>query len=107
MSVRIGVQGRTNSPFVSQWLYTYDTYDVGTTLSQTRAGLPEIAKTSGTDNKTDFVLSYLPGQHLSCCTCPGESHPWPIHSSDQMYVGRSGPEIDMFEAQVRFTPSKP
>jgi beta-glucan synthesis-associated protein KRE6 len=46
------------------------------------------------------VLSYLPGQRLSRCTCPGESHPGPIHS-DGTYVGRGAPEIDVFEAQVR------
>lgn len=60
-------------------------------------------------------LSYLPGQRLSRCTCPGESHPGPVHE-DGEYVGRSGPEIDVFEAQVstlffarvaRYTQDKP
>lgn len=45
------------------------------------------------------MLSYLPGQRLSRCTCSGESHPGPVHE-DGTYVGRSAPEIDMFEAQV-------
>lgn len=36
---------------------------------------------------------------LSRCTCPGESHPGPVHS-DGTYVGRAAPEIDIFEAQV-------
>jgi len=44
-------------------------------------------------------LSYLPGQRLSRCTCPGESHPGPVHS-DGTYVGRGSPEIDIFEAQI-------
>lgn len=41
----------------------------------------------------------LPGQRLSACTCPGESHPGPVHQ-DGSYVGRSAPEIDLFEALV-------
>lgn len=45
------------------------------------------------------ALSYLPGQRLSRCTCSGESHPGPKHD-DGTYVGRSAPEIDVFEAQV-------
>lgn len=42
----------------------------------------------------------LPGQRLSRCTCPGEDHPGPKHK-DGTFVGRSAPEIDIFEAQVR------
>jgi len=33
------------------------------------------------------------------CTCPGESHPGPVRT-DGSYVGRSAPEIDVFEATV-------
>jgi hypothetical protein len=51
----------------------------------------------GTSSKGE--LSFLPGQKLSRCTCPGESHPGPVHA-DGTYVGRSAPEIDIFEAQV-------
>jgi Beta-glucan synthesis-associated protein SKN1/KRE6/Sbg1 len=46
-----------------------------------------------------FIQSMLPGQRLSACTCPGESHPGPVHQ-DGSYVGRSAPEIDLFEALV-------
>ncbi|KAJ7472266.1 glycoside hydrolase family 16 protein [Mycena galericulata] len=82
------------------WPYTYDSCDVGTVANQTRDGLPEIALTSGSTAKPyDGALSYQPGQRLSRCTCPGESHPGPIHE-DGTYVGRSAPEIDVFEAQV-------
>ena len=49
------------------------------------------------------ALSYLPGQKLSRCTCPGEDHPGPKHS-DGTYVGRSAPEIDVFEAQISGQP---
>ena len=62
-------------------------------------GLPIAATNTGT-NDFNGALSYLPGQKLSRCTCPGESHPGPVHS-DGTYVGRSAPEIDIFEAQVR------
>ena len=62
-------------------------------------GLPVAATVDG-DAAQGGVLSFLPGQRLSRCTCPGESHPGPIHASDGTYVGRSAPEIDIFEAQV-------
>jgi hypothetical protein len=41
----------------------------------------------------------LPGQRLSACTCQGESHPGPVRSNGN-YVGRSAPEIDVFEATI-------
>ncbi|KAJ3574781.1 hypothetical protein NP233_g1520 [Leucocoprinus birnbaumii] len=80
------------------WPYTYDTCDVGTAPNQTINGLP-IAATVNGDHLYNDVLSYLPGQRLSRCTCDGEDHPGPKHS-DGTYVGRSAPEIDMFEAQM-------
>ncbi|KAJ6600808.1 beta-glucan synthesis-associated [Mycena sp. CBHHK59/15] len=83
------------------WPYTYDACDVGTAPNQTRDDLPAIALTSGsTDEPYNGELSYLTGQRLSRCTCSGESHPGPIHS-DGTYVGRSAPEIDVFEAQIQ------
>ncbi|KII90889.1 glycoside hydrolase family 16 protein [Plicaturopsis crispa FD-325 SS-3] len=80
------------------WPYTYDACDVGTVKNQTKDGLPAAATVNG-DAGYGGVLSYLPGQRLSRCTCPGEDHPGPKHS-DGTYVGRSAPEIDMFEAQI-------
>jgi beta-glucan synthesis-associated protein KRE6 len=65
-------------------------------------GQPAAALTGGPD-ESNGALSYLPGQRLSACTCPGESHPGPKHP-DGSFVGRSAPEIDMFEAQVKGTP---
>ena len=41
------------------------------------------------------ILSQLPGQKTSACTCPGSDHPGPSTS-----VGRGVPEIDLFEAQI-------
>ena len=81
------------------WPYTYDACDVGTLPNQTLNGLPAAATVNG-DPSRDGVLSYLPGQRLSRCTCEGESHPGPKHS-DGTFVGRAAPEIDIFEAQVR------
>lgn len=86
---------------IGQWPYTYDSCDVGTVANQTYKGLP-IAATENGDSGQDGVLSFLPGQRLSRCTCPGESHPGPVHD-DKTYVGRAAPEIDIFEAQVRLT----
>ena len=58
-----------------------------------------IAAMQDGDHLYNNVLSYLPGQRLSRCTCNGEDHPGPKHA-DGTYVGRSAPEIDMFEAQM-------
>lgn len=81
-----------------QWPYSYDACDVGTAPNQTLNGRPESALTTG-PAEYNYELSYLPGQRLSRCTCDGESHPGPKHA-DGTYVGRSAPEIDIFEAQV-------
>lgn len=80
------------------WPYTYDTCDVGTVANQTINGQPAAATVDG-DHKRGGILSYLPGQKLSRCTCGGEDHPGPTHT-DGTFVGRSAPEIDVFEAQV-------
>jgi beta-glucanase (GH16 family) len=77
--------------------YTYDSCDVGTLANQTwpNGTSPEAALTTGAEGD---VLSYLPGQRLSACTCPGEDHPGPDVS-----VGRAAPEIDLIEAQVKLS----
>ncbi|PBK95638.1 beta-glucan synthesis-associated [Armillaria gallica] len=80
------------------WPYTYDSCDVGTVANQTINNEPVAATVDGDAGKGG-VLSYLPGQRLSRCTCPGESHPGPTHP-DGTFVGRSAPEIDVFEAQI-------
>ncbi|KAJ3815887.1 glycoside hydrolase family 16 protein, partial [Lentinula aff. lateritia] len=80
------------------WPYTYDTCDVGTVQNQTVDGQPEAATVNG-DTGKGGVLSYLPGQKLSRCTCAGEDHPGPKHD-DGTFVGRSAPEIDVLEAQI-------
>ncbi|KAI0082265.1 beta-glucan synthesis-associated [Panus rudis PR-1116 ss-1] len=84
------------------WPYTYDSCDVGTVANQSINGLPVAATVNG-DKSVGGVLSYLPGQRLSRCTCPGESHPGPVHA-DGTYVGRAAPEIDIFEAQITGEP---
>jgi beta-glucan synthesis-associated protein KRE6 len=61
---------------------------VGTAPNQTENGQPTTA----------LGLSYLPGQRLSSCTCPGSDHPGPSTS-----VGRGAPEIDIFEALIDIT----
>ncbi|KXN92138.1 Beta-glucan synthesis-associated protein KRE6 [Leucoagaricus sp. SymC.cos] len=82
------------------WPFSYDSCDVGTLPNQTYPGTQEpIWATSHGDPYNNDMLSYQPGQRLSACTCPGESHPGPMRS-DGSYVGRSAPEIDIFEATV-------
>jgi len=70
------------------WPYTYTACDVGTAPNQTLNGSPSGAA----------GLSYLPGQRLSACTCPGSEHPGPSVST-----GRGAPEIDILEAQIDTT----
>jgi hypothetical protein len=106
-----------------QWPYSYDSCDVGTLPNQTYPGTQTpLAAVENGDPQHDNVLvrgysrvqvvhksansypcfimqSMLPGQRLSACTCPGESHPGP-QNSDGSYVGRSAPEIDLFEALI-------
>ncbi|KAI0638361.1 glycoside hydrolase family 16 protein [Trametes polyzona] len=84
------------------WPYTYDSCDIGTVANQTINNQPEAA-TVGGDTGHNGILSFLPGQKLSRCTCEGESHPGPKHS-DGTFVGRAAPEIDMFEAQITGNP---
>ncbi|KAF8645123.1 hypothetical protein AX16_007952 [Volvariella volvacea WC 439] len=67
------------------WPYSYDSCDLGTFPNQTRDGAPEAAR----------GLSYLPGQRVSACTCPGSDHPGPT-----VGTGRGVPEIDIIEAQI-------
>ncbi|KAJ7695966.1 glycoside hydrolase family 16 protein [Mycena rosella] len=74
------------------WPYTYAACDVGTLKNQTaKDGTPAAAATGGKGQE----LSFLPGQRVSACTCPGEDHPGPDVST-----GRGVPEIDIIEAQV-------
>ncbi|KAJ6593908.1 beta-glucan synthesis-associated [Mycena capillaripes] len=80
------------------WPYSYDDCDVGTAPNQTFGGAPLAATVNG-DKGKGGALSWLPGQRLSRCTCPGESHPGPKHP-DGSFVGRSAPEIDVLEAQI-------
>ncbi|KAK7024037.1 beta-glucan synthesis-associated protein SKN1 [Favolaschia claudopus] len=70
------------------WPYSYDSCDVGTFPNQTdHNNQPSVVY--------DKKLSFLPGQRLSSCTCPGSDHPGPSTSN-----GRGVPEIDILEAQV-------
>jgi hypothetical protein len=85
---------------VLQWPYSYDECDIGTVANQTHNGAP-IQAYSGNDQYNLGLLSFLPGQRLSRCTCPADAdlHPGPKHP-DGTFVGRSAPEIDIFEQQV-------
>ncbi|WWC88891.1 uncharacterized protein L201_003806 [Kwoniella dendrophila CBS 6074] len=76
------------------WPYTYDSCDLGTLKNQTNpeGTGPAAALTSGYNGG---VVSYLPGQRLSACTCKGEDHPGPDE-----HHGRGAPEIDILEGQI-------
>src|ERR1700761_2982821 len=77
------------------WPYSYDSCDLGTFPNQT---------THDNEPASTFesALSFLPGQRVSACTCPGADHPGPATS-----VGRGVPEIDILEALVDITGTAP
>ncbi|KAJ7140118.1 glycoside hydrolase family 16 protein [Mycena filopes] len=77
------------------WPYSYASCDVGTFPNQT---------THDDDPPSTVAdkLSFLPGQRLSACTCPGSDHPGPAPS-----VGRGVPEIDIIEALVEIDGTAP
>lgn len=72
---------------------------VGTVANQSINGIPVAATNTGKASKYDGALSFLPGQRLSACSCPGSDHPGPKLGNGN-FAGRSAPEIDIFEAQV-------
>lgn len=82
------------------WPYVYEECDIGTLANQTdpKTGGPSVTTTAG-DPSNGGSLSYLPGQRLSACTCPGENHPGPVLANGS-FVGRGASEIDIFEATV-------
>ncbi|CCA69988.1 related to KRE6-beta-1,6-glucan synthetase [Serendipita indica DSM 11827] len=81
------------------WPYSYEACDVGTLANQTLNGVPDVQGQQLGDHAYNYSLSYLPGQRLSGCTCPGEDHPGPMNR-DGTFRGRSAPEIDVLEAQI-------
>ncbi|TFK30804.1 beta-glucan synthesis-associated protein [Coprinopsis marcescibilis] len=101
---QLTAQGRAGygASLEGMWPYTYDACDVGTAPNQTLNGQPYQATVDG-DPGANGALSYLPGQKLSRCSCPGSSHPGPKHP-DGTFVGRAAPEIDVFEAQISGDP---
>lgn len=79
------------------WPYTYDSCDTGTFPNQTysnHSGPPAALHSDASRDKYNNELSWLPGQRLSACSCPGSDHPGP--STDK---GRGAPEIDIFEVE--------
>ena len=89
----IGNLGRAGygASLEGMWPYSYDSCDWGTLPNQTLPGAQPPSDTK----------SFLPGQRLSACTCTNikdGSHPGPM--TNGRYVGRSAPELDIFEAEV-------
>lgn len=92
---RAGYAGTTQG----MWPYSYSSCDVGTLANQTNAQKTAPAAAINAhglySSSYDHKLSFLEGQRCSACTCDGEDHPGP-----NVGVGRSSPEIDIFEIQV-------
>ncbi|RDB14975.1 putative beta-glucan synthesis-associated protein C23H3.11c [Hypsizygus marmoreus] len=79
------------------WPYTYSSCDVGTFANQTdkdKLGPAAALHSDFSREKYNYELSWLSGQRLSSCSCPGSDHPGPDVSK-----GRGAPEIDIFEAE--------
>lgn len=104
----MGNLGRANFGATTEgmWPYTYDKCDAGALINQTNddglgppSALLSGAETMFNDKYHTTSLSFMPGQRLSACTCPGEDHPGP-RDKNGVYKGRGAPEIDLFEAQV-------
>ncbi|PWZ01719.1 concanavalin A-like lectin/glucanase [Testicularia cyperi] len=81
------------------WPYSYQSCDTGILPNQTyvNGSGPYLATHSSGTYAYNGELSYLPGMRYSACTCEGEDHPGPT-----VNVGRSAPEIDLFEVQVQY-----
>ncbi|SPC65856.1 related to KRE6 - glucan synthase subunit [Ustilago sp. UG-2017b] len=92
---RAGYAGTTQG----MWPYSYNSCDVGTLANQTnkdKTGPYAAINAHGLYSESvDRKISFLEGQRASACTCEGEDHPGP-----NVRVGRSSPEIDVFETQV-------
>ncbi|KAF7966825.1 hypothetical protein HWV62_36925 [Athelia sp. TMB] len=86
------------------WPYSYDSCDVGTVANQSVGGQPEVALDTG-GTYMNSTLSFLPGQRLSRCTCPGESHPGPVHS-DGTYV-QGTPLVGAVSQSAQWAPFNP
>ncbi|KAI0795085.1 beta-glucan synthesis-associated [Abortiporus biennis] len=79
------------------WPYSYNDCDLGTFPNQTTAdklGPAAALHSDASRERYNFELSWLPGQKVSACTCPGEEHPGP-----SVTKGRGAPEIDVLEAE--------
>ncbi|KAF8686382.1 Glycoside hydrolase family 16 protein [Rhizoctonia solani] len=68
------------------WPYSYDTCDVGTLPNQTRPDGTPINATINGDKYNGDVLSYLPGQRLSACTCEGGCLVPSLHSPPILFI---------------------
>ncbi|GJE91332.1 glycoside hydrolase family 16 protein [Phanerochaete sordida] len=83
------------------WPYSYNECDVGILPNQTYlngTGPASALHSDASRDKYDFELSWLPGQRLPSCTCPGEDHPGP-----SVNQGRGAPEIDILEVEKNKT----
>lgn len=85
------------------WPYSYSACDAATLANQTdpvtmQPDIRTLGNCMYNRKHSSKNLSFLPGQRLSACTCPGEDHPDPV-LPDGSFRGRMAPEIDLFEAQ--------
>lgn len=89
---RPGYLGTTDG----MWPYSYDSCDSGILLNQTSPSSKGYNDVSTYTKNNKVGLNWLNGQRTPACTCPGYDHPGPNNN-----VGRSAPELDILEAQIK------
>ncbi|PWN35093.1 concanavalin A-like lectin/glucanase [Meira miltonrushii] len=89
---RPGYLGTTDG----MWPYSYDSCDSGILKNQTSPTSKGYNQVSGYDKNNKIGLNWLSGQRTPACTCEGYDHPGPNNN-----VGRSAPELDILEAQIK------
>lgn len=89
---RPGYLGTTDG----MWPYSYDSCDSGILINQTAAGRTGHNTVATYEDNNKVGLNWLNGMRTPACTCAGEAHPGPNNN-----VGRSAPELDILEAQIK------
>lgn len=90
---RPGYLGTTDG----MWPYSYNSCDSGILPNQTAPGRRGYSTVTGYEYDDGKVgLNWNNGMRTPSCTCSGEDHPGPNNK-----VGRSAPELDILEAQIR------
>jgi beta-glucanase (GH16 family) len=78
------------------WPYSYNECDSGILKNQTAPGRTGYDSIVSTKKYSRNGLNWLSGMRTPSCTCSDDEHPGPNKN-----VGRSAPELDILEAQIK------